>query len=203
MIDVSHKDVFCHASNISRVLIGQFLYLLRIEKNVNNYTLKFERYDLIKETVTVLKDHTIELPEKITADIIKFVQARTFSATHLYITAETADAHIRSLISEVMIVYRNDTKDNNETFGFDIRNLWDLSEVLYERAVAKNDWIDVGGRKNWRKYSFSGFKYTESEASQYGINQEVLLVCPFKTIVLVKGNDRKYTKIANIPSTTL
>ena len=102
-----------------------------------------------------------------------------------------------------MIVYRNDTKDNNETFGFDIRNLWDLSEVLYERAVANVDWIDVGGRKNWRKYSFSGFKYTEEEASKYGISKEVLIVCPFKTIVLVKGGDGKYSKMSNIPSTTL
>jgi hypothetical protein len=83
--------------------------------------------------------------------------------------------------------------------------LWDLSEVLYERAgdTANADWIDVGGRKNWRKYSFSGFKYTEKEASNYGLNQEVLLVCPFKTIVLGKGGDRKYTKLTNVPSRTL
>jgi hypothetical protein len=41
------------------------------------------------------------------------------------------------------------------------------------------------------------------EASKYGLNQEVLLVCPFKTIALGKGNDRRYTKMQNIPSSTL
>jgi hypothetical protein len=108
---------------------------LRISKDGTKFTLKLERYDIIEEAVKVINEHTITLPEKISADIIKFVQARSFSASHCYIAEEKADEHVRGLISEAMIIYRNDDANNNNTFGFDIRNLWNLSEVLYEKAV--------------------------------------------------------------------
>jgi len=35
---------------------------------------------------------------------------------------------------DVIVIYRNDTKNNNETWGFDIRDLRDLSKVKYKRA---------------------------------------------------------------------
>jgi hypothetical protein len=36
---------------------------MRIVKDGNNYTFKFERYDLLEEKVVVLKETTITLPE--------------------------------------------------------------------------------------------------------------------------------------------
>ena len=49
-INVSHKDVYCFASNIPALLVGQYLFTLVIEKDGNNYALKHMRYDLLKET---------------------------------------------------------------------------------------------------------------------------------------------------------
>jgi hypothetical protein len=51
---VSHKDVYCFASNIPALLVGQYLFTVRIERDGNNYTLMHERYDLLKETKEVI-----------------------------------------------------------------------------------------------------------------------------------------------------
>ena len=88
------------------------------------------------------------------------------------------DKYVKDL--DVIVIYRNDDKGNNETFGFDIRSVHDLSKVKYSRPVLNKDWLDVGGRKNWRKYAFPAFKYTQEEAmEELGVNHEVVLVCPF------------------------
>lgn len=80
MIPVSHPDAYCHASNISRIIVGQFVFLLRVEKDGLKFTFKLERYDLDQETKDELVSHTIELPEKMTADVVKFIQTRKFKA---------------------------------------------------------------------------------------------------------------------------
>lgn len=93
-------------------------------------------------------------------------------------TEEERDNYVKDL--DVIVIYRNDDKENNETFGFDIRSLHDLSQVKYRRASTKKEWLDVGGRKNWRKYAFPAFKFSQEEAmEQLGVNHEVVLVCPF------------------------
>lgn len=97
---------------------------------------------------------------------------------------------------DMVVLYRNDMAGNNETFGFDIRNLWDMSKVLYQRATTNKEWIDIGGRKNWRKYAFPVIKYTAEEAAEeLGVNQEIVIVCPFQTFVLGKQNDGLFQKI--------
>ena len=175
---MSHKDVYCNASNIATIFVGQYLFMLRIERETTKFTLFFERYNLSSEEKTVLNSTTIELPEKISADIIKFIQARSFSAPIAYVTEEERDNYVKDL--DVIVIYRNDDKENNETFGFDIRSLHDLSLVKYRRANTKKEWLDVGGRKNWRKYAFPAFKFSQEESmEQLDVNHEVVLVCPF------------------------
>lgn len=70
---MSHKDVYCNASNIATIFVGQYLFMLRIERETTKFTLFFERYNLSTEDKIVINSTTIELPERITADIIKFI----------------------------------------------------------------------------------------------------------------------------------
>ena len=71
--------------------------------------------------------------------------------------------------------------------------------MKYRRANTKKEWLDVGGRKNWRKYAFPAFKFSQEEAmEQLDVNHEVVLVCPFQTIVLGKASDGTYRKITNL-----
>ena len=107
--------------------------MLRIEKNNRIFTLLYERYNLDLETKVEISRATIELPEKITADIIKFIQGREHSAPISYILDDDIPKYEPDL--DVVLIYRNDDKTNNETFGYDIRDLKDLSKVKYERAV--------------------------------------------------------------------
>jgi hypothetical protein len=56
--------------------MGQYFFTLRIEKNGNSYTLLFERWNLLTEEKVVISSTVIELPDKMTADIIKFIHGR-------------------------------------------------------------------------------------------------------------------------------
>lgn len=108
------------------------LRILREEKS-KDFTLVYERYNLDSEEKVVLNQHKITLPEKITADIIKFITGRHFSAPFSYISDEDLPKYEPNF--DVVVIYRNDDKNNNETFGYDIRDLKDLSKVKYQRAV--------------------------------------------------------------------
>lgn len=79
-IAVSHPSAYPHASNISRIIVGQFVFLLRVEKEGLKFTFKLERYDLDQEVKDELVSHTVELPDKMSADVVKFIQKRKFKA---------------------------------------------------------------------------------------------------------------------------
>ena len=174
------------------------MFHLRITKDGTKFTLLYERYNLETEEIKVISQHEITLPEKITADIIKFIQGRKFSAPFSYIRDE--DLHKYEPDFDVVVIYRNDDKKNNETFGYDIRDLKDLGKVKFERAVTDKQWIDVGGRKNWRKYAFPVVKMSPEESiAELGVNKEIVIVCPFETIVLVKESNGNYGPMKNLP----
>lgn len=82
---VSHKDVYHNASNIAGIFIGQYFFTLRIEKDGKMHTLLFERWNLITEEKVVVSSTKIELPDKVTADIIKFIHGRDFSASITFV----------------------------------------------------------------------------------------------------------------------
>lgn len=71
----------------------------------------------------------------ISCDIIKFIHARSFTAPQTFISDE--DLPLFEPKFDVILIYRNNDKDNNQTFSFDIRTLKNLSQVLYKRG-AKN-----------------------------------------------------------------
>ena len=73
------------------------------------------------------------LPDKITADIIKFIQGREFSAPFSYLSDEDLAKYEPNF--DVVVIYRNDDKSNNETFGYDIRDLKDLSKIKSRMVV--------------------------------------------------------------------
>lgn len=206
-IYVSHKDVYCYASNISALMVGQYLFTLVIEKDGNTYTLKHERYDLIKETKETINQASITTEDKLTVDVMKYILPREFSAPITWQSDEKRDELIKDL--DVVLIYRNDTKGNNETFGFDVRKGMDLSSVLFERngLGKKQEWIDVGGRSKWRKYPYPAVKFLVEEAQkELAINTEVILICPFQTIPLLRTSDGKYKhgkKISSDALTTL
>jgi hypothetical protein len=170
---------------------------VRILKDGTNFTLLYERYNLETEEMVVLNKHEFKMPEKITADIIKFIQGRKFSAPFTHITDEDLPKYMPDF--DVVVIYRNDDKSNNETFGYDIRDLNDLGKVKYQRAVTNKQWIDVGGRKNWRKYAFPVVRMSAEESiNELGINKEVVIVCPFETIVLYKESNGDYAPLKNL-----
>ena len=110
--------------------MGQYFFTLRIEKSGNSYTLLFERWNLLTEEKVVISSTVIELPDKMTADIIKFIHGREFSASIVFIPDHEIEKKTPWDL-DVIVIYRNDTKSNNETWGFDIRDLRDLSKVKY------------------------------------------------------------------------
>ena len=130
-IYVSHKDVYCFASNIPALLVGQYLFTLVIDKDGNNYALKHMRYDLLKETKECINEAKITTEDKLTVDVLKYILPRKFSAPIAWQPDNKRDELIKDL--DVMLIYRNDTKGNNETFGFDVRKGMDLSNVLFAR----------------------------------------------------------------------
>ena len=75
---VSNSAGHCHASNISRIIVGQFVFLLRVENDGLKFTFKLERYDLDQEVKDELVFHTVELLDKMSADVVKFIQKRKF-----------------------------------------------------------------------------------------------------------------------------
>ena len=78
---ISHKDAFCFASNITPLCVGQFVFILKIEKiSDEKYKIIFEHYNLHTETKKVYNTAEIATKKKISPDIIKFINARKFSA---------------------------------------------------------------------------------------------------------------------------
>ena len=161
-IYVSHKDVYNFASNINAVTVGQWMFATRVEKDGNKYTLKHEIYNLIDETKEVMSEASFELPDKVTCDVIKYIMKREFSAPITFLEKDQAIDFVRGF--DVVLILRNDGANNNETFGFEIRSAMDLNVIKFARD--KSAWIDIGGRKNWRKYAFPCFKFTVEEAQE-------------------------------------
>jgi hypothetical protein len=173
------------------------LRILRDAEVKTNYTLLYERYNIETEEMVVLNQHKMTLPEKITADIIKFIQGRKFSAPFTHLTDDELPKYEPKF--DVVVVYRNDEKGKNESFGYDIRDLKDLGQIKFAKAVTSKAWIDIGGRKNWRKYAFPVVKMSPEESMQeLGVSKEVVVVCPFETIVLVKGSSGNYIPMKNL-----
>ena len=80
-------------------------------------------------------------------------------------------------------------KGFNESFGYEIREGMDLNKIKFDKPKPddKKGWIDVGGRAKWRKYAFPAFRLTAEEAlTELNINQEIVIVSCFQTIVLMK-----------------
>ena len=142
--------------------VGNWMFMTRLEKDGNKYTLLHERYDLVEETIDVLSRAELTLPEKVTCDVIKYIMKREFSAPITWLDAESATDYVRDF--DVALIFRNDGANNNETFGFEIRAGMDLNKVRFARE--QHDWVDIGGRKNWRKYAFPTFKFSVEEAQE-------------------------------------
>ena len=152
---------------------------------------------MTEEKVT-LSSTKITLPDKITADIIKFIHGRSFSAPYTFVADDEIDK-LTPWDLDVIVIYRNDDKNNNETFGFDIRDLRDLSKVKYEKAKKNKDWIDIGGRKNWRRHAFPAVKFTDLEAAaELGFGKEVVIVCPMNMVVLYKADKDTYLPLKTL-----
>ena len=173
------------------------MFITRLTKDGNKYTLFHERYDLCEEKKEIMSQADFTLPDKVTCDVIKYIMKREFSAPITWLDVEAATDYVRDF--DVALIFRNDGASNNETFGFEIRAGMDLSKVRFARE--KHDWIDVGGRKNWRKYAFPTFKFSVEEAQEeLSLSQEIVMICPFVTIALGKKNDGSFQILSDLSS---
>jgi len=77
--------------------------------------------------VKVLSETVIETSDKTYLDVIKYIKSRSFSAPTHQITEDEALEYVKDF--DVIVIYRNDTPGNNETFGFDIREGMDLKNI--------------------------------------------------------------------------
>ena len=84
-----------------------------------------------------------------------------------------------------------------------------LDKVVYSNGNlgmmtggTKNQWIDIGGRKNWRKYSFPALRFDVEEAQdELGLANETVVICALRdTIPLIKLPDGTYRYVKDIPS---
>ena len=178
---------------------------MRAEKQEGwSYKVTHEQYNLLSEEKKVLNETVIATSEKLYLDVVKYVKSRSFSATAKFLKEEEALEYVKDF--DVQVIYRNDAAGFNECFGFEIREGMDLKRVKFARHAADNKkkWIDVGGRAKWRKYPFPSFRFTSDEAlAEIGINQELMIVGVFQTIVLLKQPTGNYTLATKIDSEKL
>jgi hypothetical protein len=84
------------------------MFTLRITKDGKEFTLLYERYNLETEEMVVLTEYKMTLPDKMSADIIKFIQGRKFSAPFTHISDEDLPKYEPNF--DVVVIYRNDDK---------------------------------------------------------------------------------------------
>ena len=98
----------------------------------------------------------------------------------------------------MVLFYRNDA--HNDNFKFDIRNSYDLSDVKFEREKCQG-WVDIGGFQGWAVYNFPALKICSEQAKEeMGIANEIVMICPKKTIALSKDKNGEYSLIKDLSS---